>query len=557
MRMINSYLSRRPVILFIIVLLSFGAYVNTLHNGFVYDDENEILLNPWITDIKFIPRIFLSHSWAFKITDSPTSQYHPLKFIVNMVQYQLFESRPWGYHLINILAHMMVSVMVFFVAASLLKELFNEDSLTMPAAASLLFAVHPIHTEAVAWVSAMPELFMSFFYLVSLYIYINLSEQKYRRIIIAAFFFFVSALFKETALTLPLLLIAYDYSFKKGIFAEKGTGASKNALLRRYVPVVIAAIIYLVLRTYAIGGFIPKQSYIKYTVFQIVINAFPLFAKYLAMLVLPVNLTVLHVFRPVSSLFDVRTITSLGFFVFFVLFLIFLNRKNRGLLFGTLWTVVPLLPVFYIPAFLGESVFAERYIYLSSAGFVIVAAIVIRSIKHNNLFKTITIPVLVTGVSAIIVIFTFWTINRNYAWRDDFSLWADAVKKSPDSYVSHINLGKAYYGKGRVSEAIREYQTALLLNPGSDMAFFNIGTIYYEKGMMKDAINAFRAAIALRPDNYEAHNGMGNAYYSTGLIDDAIREYQSAISIRPDYSEAQYNLSVLYTLKGAMTTKPR
>jgi len=160
------------------------VYVNTLENDFIHDDKHEILENPWIKDTKFIPNFFLSHSWGFRDPTVASNYYHPLRLIVYTIQYRLFGTQPFGYHLTNVIIHTMVTVMVFLISISLFKQIFNERAILFPAAASLLFAVHPIHTEAVAWISGIAELLMSLFGLLSFFIYINTTEQQYRRYIV-------------------------------------------------------------------------------------------------------------------------------------------------------------------------------------------------------------------------------------------------------------------------------------------------------------------------------------------------------------------------------------
>src|SRR3990172_9261254 len=178
----------------IILIVSFGVYLNTMWNGFVYDDEFQVLENPWIKDVRYIHDIFLSHVWAFQGVGWVSNYYRPMMHIILMIDYYLFGLKPWGYHLINIILHAGVSVLLFLLIAA------------------ILFAAHPIHTEVVAWVSGIPELSFTLFYLLSFYFYIEADDEYGNHFILSILFFFLSTLCKETALTLPILLIVYDYS---------------------------------------------------------------------------------------------------------------------------------------------------------------------------------------------------------------------------------------------------------------------------------------------------------------------------------------------------------
>jgi tetratricopeptide (TPR) repeat protein len=360
---------------------------------------------------------------------------------------------------------------------------------------------------------------MSVFFLASFLIYMNAAGQKKGSFIISSLLFFLSALFKVTAIALLPLYIAYDYSLKKGMFArEVKDGSAGRNLLRRYLPFLIAALAYLSLRTYAIGGFIPEKGHPDFTPWQILINVFPLVSKYIELLVLPLNLNFLYVFHPVLSLFEGRTLIALAVNALFIVSACSARRKTNGLFLALLWIIVPLLPVLYFPAFTGESVFAERYLYLPSAGFVIAAAIVLRIVYRKRIFKGVTVPILLSGLALVVFLFGLQTVMRNHVWKSDFSLWTDTIRRSPDSSQAYNNLGIALDEKGQLNEAIACFQQALRLNP----------------------------------NHAKAHNNLGNAYYRKGLLDEAVREYRNALSLDPNYRDALYNLSVVSAMRDAV-----
>jgi len=513
-------LNRKYPVLVLIIVLSFGVFLNVLSNDFFSDDKIELIENQWIKDISFIPKIFLTHSWGY-VSASTSPHYHPMKFLVQMAQYRLFGTDPLGYHLTNVIVHVTASLMVFFIAASLFRQIFDEDKIVFPAAAALLFAAHPIHTEPVAWVSGMSELFMSFFYLLSFLVYINASGQKQGRFLISSILFFVSALFKETAVALLPLYLIYDYSLGKGLFARGSEGApSGRILFSRYTPFVAAALAYLSLRTYAIKGFIPGTGHAGFTPYQIIINVFPLLSEYLEMLVLPVRLNFLHVFHPVLSFFDGRTLVALAVNTLFVVSVFVAGKKAKGLLLALLWIIIPLFPVLYFPAFTGESVFAERYLYLPSVGFVSAGAMLFRDAYHRKLLGRMTSLVLFPGFAFVIFLCALQTVERNYVWKNDFTVWSDTVKKSPDSSQAYNNLGIAFEDRGQLDQAII----------------------------------CFRKALRLNPYNARAHNNLGNLFYKKGLLDDALSEYGIALALDPGYRDARDNLSVVSSMKEAVTS---
>jgi 4-amino-4-deoxy-L-arabinose transferase-like glycosyltransferase len=168
--------SSKPAALAIILAVSFGVYFNALFNGFVYDDRYLILQNPWIRDARHIPDIFLTNIWAFQ-GEGASSYYRPILHLIYMVDYHIFGLRPWGFHLSKILFHAGNSLLVFFTASTIINRHMGGDTDTktpqvyIPFVAALLFAIHPIHTEAVT--VGTTEVSLAFFYLLSFYLYIR------------------------------------------------------------------------------------------------------------------------------------------------------------------------------------------------------------------------------------------------------------------------------------------------------------------------------------------------------------------------------------------------
>jgi tetratricopeptide (TPR) repeat protein len=223
-------------------------------------------------------------------------------------------------------------------------------------------------------------------------------------------------------------------------------------------------------------------------------------------------------------------------------------KKNRVVFMGLLFVAVPLLPVLYIPA-LGENSFAERYLYLPSAGYVILLAAVLLWVKEKlpHTVKSVTVVLIVlTGL------YTVGTVNRNNIWKNNFVLWADTVRKSPDSPFAHTSLGNEYASRGNLDMALAEYQTALRLRPDYVVAHINLGILYKWRGQLDMAIAEYQRALRLRPDYADVHYDLGNAYEAEGQWDMAITEYQTALRLKPNYANAHFNLGVAYLRKGAV-----
>ena len=569
---VKKILSSKYTAIVIVIIASIGVYLNTLPNEFVYDDESLVLRNPWIKDVKYIPEIFLSDAWAFKEEGPPLNFYRPLVHIIYMIDYQVFGLKPLGFHLTTVLFHGGVSVLVFLIFSMLINQLgfsnlkfktqnqksqiSNQKSEILSPAfiAALLFAIHPIHTEAVTCVAGIGDPSFTLFYLLSFYLYIYPVKDKSlngitanviwgKKIILSVLFFFLATLCKETALTLPLLLLAYDYSISRNsVYSSRFTVQS---IMKRYLPYLIASGVYFILRTYAIGGFTPLKRHAQLSNYEYFINIFPLFIRYLEKLVLPINLNAFHVFHPISSIFQLKGIIAL-IFTFVFIFLLYIFRRHKVVFLCLLWTVIPLLPVFYIPA-LGENTFTERYLYLPSVGFVVLVSLTIERIyslkisKQSANYVVILILIILTGL------YSAGTIGRNYIWRDNYSLWADTVKKSPDSHISHNNLGQAYSKQQRFEDAIKEYIISIKLKPNAPKPHYNLALAYSNQERFDDAIKEYMIAIRFNPNYADAHHNIGNVYSALGRFDEAIKEYMIAIKLKPNAPKPHYNLALTYS----------
>jgi tetratricopeptide (TPR) repeat protein len=555
----------------ILVLVSFGVYFNALFCDFVYDDKVQILENPWIKNIGNIPAIFSRSVWSFQ-SDMPSNYYRPLMHIVYMINYHLFGLKPWGFHLVNILFHCGVTVLVFLVIRRLLPDPRTSVSaayLSPPFIAAILFASHPIHTEAVTWIAGLPDVAFTFFYLLSFYLYVLFRDGFKRGYILSLLSFSVATIFKEPALTLPVLLVAYDYLLKK---------SDENILagLRIYIPYAAVSGVYLLVRCLALRSFVPLESYAALSTYQSIINVFPLFSDYIASLLWPVGLNLWHSFHPASSLFEAKVLISLVVAVLSFIVAVATYRKNRLLFFSLLLVVVPLLPVFYIKAISGKP-FAERYLYLPSVGFVFTVAICL-AWARERLPRAANVTTIVFIVIA--GLYTVGTMTRNNVWLNDLTLWSDTVMKSPDSADAHFDLGNEYKSQGQLDKAVIEQQAALRLKPdfsdahnslgvaykslgqldkavaefqaaasGSAEAHINLGSVYLSQGQLDKAVAEFQVALQLRPDYFDAHIDLGSAYASQGQLDKAVAEFQEALRLKPDHAKAHYNLGLAYTLQ--------
>lgn len=524
----NDLLKKKWFCVALLLFTTAVIYSNTLYNGFVYDDRAIIVSNTWIRDLSHIREIFTLSYGSF-LPNITSAYYRPLFYIVYIFEYSLFELNPWGYHLVNIILQGGVTIMLYMLARRLLDK--SGRAPIYPFAAAFYFAVHPVHSEVVAWIAALAEMPFTFLLLLALYLYI--ADRPTRlSLSVSGVLFFLALLFKETAFVLLPLIFIYDLSVRR---AEGGRMRWKSYLLY----LVIAAA-YYGMRTNAIKVAMPGINWFDLTGYQYLINAFTLVPIYFYKFLVPVNLNVYYYMEPIRAITEPRGFLSLGF-VFILGYVMFrLYRYDTRVFFTSAWVGISILPTLYLPG-LGKNFVADRYLYLPSIGFCLFFAIAAQRTFERYLpgpggaLKTSFIFIL----AALSILMGAMTVSRNAVWRDDLTLWSDSVRKSPMAAMPHYNLGIEYAEREMVNRAIDEFRRAAKLDPGYDDAFYNLGVMYEQKGLIKEAVAKYREVIRINPASADAHLNIGRLYMNEGLMGEAELEFQEALRIDKDLHAAR------------------
>ena len=533
-RALDGLLASRYAQAALVFAVSFLVYFNSIFNGFVYDDTYLIVNNPWLRDPGLALRAFVADSWAF-MGEGGSGYYRPLMTLFYSLDYHLFGMNPLGFHLSFVLLHSAVSAAALYLFHAVFEMAYGEKTFKeglpgslndtfkgAPLAAALLFATHPVHTQVVAW-NAVHEMSLTLFAILTVYFHIK------GRPLAAVLCFLVAAFSKETAAVVPIIIFAYDWSVLSlslpAAFKEK-----VRFLALRYVPYIIAGLAYMALRSYALGAFSPVRRHGELAGFDYVLNSFPLFADYLVKLIMPVKLNPTHVFHPVAGVTDPRVLYGMAVTGCFIWALVFLRRRAPFVFFSLILVAAPLLPVMYIPA-MGVHVFAENYLYLPSAGFVLLLAAALFKVGPLCFGRQRSGVAVLVSLMAILIVYSASTVTRNLVWRNDFALWSDTVKKSPDSSVVRNNLGLAYFKASREEEAISEYKAALEIYPAFPEALNNLGVSYFKLGNQAEAVVMFNMAIKSKPNFADAHYNLGLAYGEMGRTEEAFAEVRKAMDI--------------------------
>jgi tetratricopeptide (TPR) repeat protein len=532
----SSRKTRSYLLLTTVFLVSFVVYFNTLFNGFVMDDHFQVLENRWIRDVRYIPEMFTRGVWEFK--GEVSSYYRPMMHVMYLASHHVFGLRPWGFHLVNILLHGGVSVLVLLVLFKLLKESDQTVPIVPAFVASMLFTTHPIHTEAVAWVAGISDLSFAFFSLLAFLFHIRSHEGMKGGQLLAAASFFAATLCKEPAFTLPVILIAYDIAVRK-----QKEGIARY--LKRYIPYALGAGVSFVLRINALKTLAPWKAPSELSPAEYALQIPFLFARYVEKLLLPINLNNWHFLQPPTSLLSAEGIVNLAATAAFLGALVFTARRARMAFLGLLMIVVPLLPTFYLPALTQgiQHAFTERYLYFPSVGFSLLAALLIVWTEDRR--PTWTTALLI-ALSMIVLLYSGATLRRNAVWRDSYTLWSDAARKSPGSAEPHNALGDYFKETGRIDEAIAQYRIGVRLSPQTPHIHANLGVAHAMKGRTAEAIEQIKTALLLWPGFTYAHDSLGVIYAQTGRYDEAVREFQIAVGLNPSFEDAYRHLGIAY-----------
>jgi Tfp pilus assembly protein PilF len=535
---------KKRMLLGLLLLVAFLAYANTLLAGFVYDDHFQIEGNPYVHDFRYVGRIFTTTVWSFQGMEGQTNYYRPLMTFGYLLSDWVFQSFPLGFHLVNVLLNCAVVWLVFAVCAAL----FGDEPVALAAAA--LFALHPIHTEVVAWIAAVTELDLALFYLCAFLLFLRLEkEQGKRRILTSALMcgsLVLALLSKEQGITLPVMATIYEHVYRAD---RQATGWITK--LWRYAGLWMIAAAYVVFRLTVLRAFAPVTQRPDLSVTQVVMSGTALVGQYAAKLFWPHPLLGYYVFQPSQRLDDPRVLGGLAALSLAVVLFVILWRHARPYSFALVWMAVTLLPVLNV-RWMAASAFAERYLYLPSVGFcaLLAGAGVWLWSQTRKLPKVRW----VVGSAALLlaVLATLQIVIRNRDWRDDKSFFSATLAADPHASYMRTSLAAIEWSEYRQKDAVRDWQTALADKPDNAIALSNLGMAMVEEKRWQEAEAYLRRAIQLRPRFAAPHGHLGKIYLALDQPAAAEREFRRAVEISPLNTELRNQLAKFYMQQDRM-----
>ncbi len=522
----------------LIVLVTTVAFFPSLGNGFTnWDDDSYVTENPDIRhlDIKSVVKAFSSFY---------AGAYLPATIISYAVEYRFFGLDPRAYHLTNLILHVLNCLLVFWLLILLTKSVWASFF------AALLFAVHPLRVESVAWVSERKDVLYSLFYLGSVISYLYRPGRNRGLFFLSILLALLSALAKSMAVTIPLSLILIDFlkrrRFDRSVWMEK-------------IPYFAISAVCLVIAIFSQSAAGAMSEETSFNFFQNAVIAAHSLAFYLFKTVLPVKLSGVYPLpQALGQAVNGATLLSLAVVTGIAALLIIYGRRSRAVLFGCGFFIGTLLPVIQIvPA--GQAI-AERYTYMASFGiFYLVAVFLDRAAGHRDL--TTVSPsgthscrrdrrFWSVACGAMIVVLSMLTWNRTRVWRDSITLWTNVLSHYPQIPVAYNNRGLAYHARGNHRPALSDFDEAIRLDPEYVLAYNNRGLARQALGDAAGAIEDYGKALQLDPRSARVHNNRGLALYGKAAYDSALADFDEAIRLEPTLAKAYNNRGLVYYMIG-------
>ena len=532
---IDQWLERPLKIFILIVVLAFGIYANSLNNAFHYDDSPTIVENPAIRSLANIPHFFLSkQDFSSDETFAAPKHYRPVLLTTYAFNYALGGLNPLIYHLTNIVLH---SLTAFFIYLLVLLLMENRIAALL---SGLLFAVHPLHTEAVNYISARSSILATLFYLLAFYYFLRYRFGPSQQVSLGLFYLFalLGVLTKEIVITLPLMMAAYDLLVYTSVRAK---GQRLGSLFWPYIPMAAALVFYLalahaqlyhILRTYLVGGGGLRDPWIH------LLTQAKVTVQYLGLFLWPAVLTPDWRVSAPRGIGDGAVLFSLGVIFILLLVAVRLARArssiNNTISLGIFWFFITSLPVILVPLNLQMQ---EHRAYLPAVGLTLSAGVMVRFLQvlgeRSRTPWRILSPVGTLLLLIVMIWFGFLVIKRNAVWKDDLSLWLDAASKPVSGFRAHLNLGTAYEKRGLLNEALQAYQKSLEMEPQFFVTHYNLGLVYHKLGQEDTAIPYYLESLRVNPWYPLTHHWLGIAYATVGQLSLAQSEIEKALSLDP------------------------
>jgi protein O-mannosyl-transferase len=567
---VNKRQNVKYYLAFSVALITFAIYVPALQNDFIdnWDDNIYVTENAHIRsiDLKLL-------QWAF--LGFFQGNWHPLTVISHAADYAVWGLNPFGHHLTNIVLHAANTFLVIILLINLLEALqrsaikkstlwafLTERTMFITAGTTgLLFGLHPVHVESVAWIAERKDLLCALFFLLSIITYTTYvqtlrdqSTQKKalpyflnRHYVLTVVFFILALLSKPMAVTLPVVLLILDwYPFNR----MQSVKTFQSALIEKipFITLSLISSILAILAQGAQGALMPLESVPLST--RILVGAKAL-VMYLWKMVWPLNLIPLYSYSPKRvSLGSMEYFSAIVLVVACTAASVSLVKKQKLWLAVWGYYVVTLLPVLGIVQ-VGSQLMADRYTYLPSLGPLLTmglfAALIAEKVHTIKQRRPIAAVFSVVVALSVLVSLSYLTVKQIVVWKNSITLWSCVIDKQPYPVLFPFKKRvESFHKKGQWSEEIQDYDAIISLDPSDGEAYYNRGVVFHKMGQLDRAKKDYDTAIAKQPFSPEAYNNRGVVYITLGLFDKAIEDLNHSIAINPQRADVHNSRGFAY-----------
>ena len=521
----------------LIIVFTTCIYFKSLNNPFTrWDDSLYITENP---DITTLHGDSLTYTLKHTFSSYVQGNYHPLTMLSFCLEYNIFKLNSKAYHISNLILHLLNALLVFYFIWLITKQRW------VAFITALLFAIHPMHVESIAWSAERKDVLYSFFYLSAICTYIfYLKKEKWNwHFYVLTFLLFILAILsKAMAVSLPIAFFAIDYFLDRKIMLK--------TILEK-VPFFVLSFIFGYIAMDAQKSINAMTDIAHYNFFdQILFSSYALIT-YIWKLILPIHLSCFYNY-PVKENGVYPIIFYIAPLLVFVLaFLIYKSQKiGKDILFGfaffmiTIALVLQIIPV-------GAAIIADRYTYLPYIGLFFILARWLNNLLDSQSEKLKSFKI--TSIAAFIlfvIICCYLTFQRCKVWHDSLSLWNDAIEKYDKAPLSFNCRGGVYYYTKDYDKALKDFSRAVQLKSDYSDAYYNRGLVYNNLGKYDEAIQDYSASIKYRKQFAPVYYYRGNAYYNRGKYDSAIADFNLAIQLKYTDPNGYYNRGLIYYNQG-------
>jgi protein O-mannosyl-transferase len=538
---------KRTVILsLLLVLATLALYNPASQHPFVnFDDDGYVTNNSHV-------RAGLGWDtvkWAFTTTE--LANWHPLTWLSHALDYQLFGLNPAGHHDTNILLHAANVVLLFLLLQ------WTTGFTWRSGMVAVLFALHPVNVESVAWISERKNLLSMLFFLLALWGYAWYARKPgVERYIVVAFLFVLGLMAKPQIITLPFVLLLWDYwPLERLLPAQRDSGSayarrSLVGLVLEKIPLLLmsAASAIITMKAQHAGGAL--RSVLEVPFASRLQNAVVAYARYFGKAFWPARLASLYPLHASSP--PGWQVAAASLFLLAVTVAVVMARKQRYLMVGWFWflgTLVPMIGLVQV----GEAAMADRYAYLPFLGlfFAVCWGVADGAVERKISPQVLTVPALAALIALAVV-----TLFQLSYWSDNAALWSHTIEITGANFVAQDNLGGALLLRGNLEEAMPHFRTASQINPRDPLSTINIASYELQKGRLPSAIELCNRVLQITSNaslRSNAFSGLGSAYRQQGKLGAAEQSYDDALQMAPGNARAWIGLGLLSQKAGDFT----